>query len=379
MIVFDYNNSGYIHKFLGNKVVKLPKEEFTLNYDCIYFADNSNISINKAIEKSYISLRKNLNKDYLVINSSILHKWVQDRLFSYKIMEKIFKDNKYVEILEYGNVENWEKEKGIIKLRYEDTGYKTTYIFKSKEELKSILRTYQDEYKKGIIIQELCEGEEIAFGSFFVNSEPVLPVYISFEFKKSISNQVGGNTGQSAEFGFYSNHEIPISILQDISEYLKRNKINYTGTIDINGGWLNNTFYPYEFTACRDGYPEILAFLYNEDLPNILKTKQWKNTKKKYIIVIRIDSIEDNKKRYKFQVNEEEIKKDNYVWIPECKKEKDFYITNDANIIGLIYKESEEIEEIEIKDNWFNIPIIYYVSFNEDVKKKWETFKWLAE
>lgn len=377
MIVFDYNNSGNIHEYLGNKVIKLPKEEFTLNYDCIYFADNNNISINKVIEKNYINLRKKINKDYLVINSTVLYKWSQDRLYSYKIMEKIFKNNKHVKILEYGNIENWNKEKGVIKLRYEDAGYKSTYIFKSKEELNSILETYQKEYEKGIIIQEYCEGEEIAFGSFFINSEPVLPVYISFEFKRSISNQLGGNTGQSAEFGFYSTHEIPLSILQSISEYLKRNKINYTGTIDINGGWLDNTFYPYEFTVCRDGYPQILALLHNENLYDILKTKQWKNTKKKYIIIIRIDNIEDNKKTYKFKVNEEEIRKDGYIWIPECKKKEDYYITDDANIIGLIYKESDEIEKIEIKDTWFNIPIIYYISFNEDVQKKWEDFKWL--
>lgn len=376
MLVFDVNNTGYIHKFLGHKVVNLKKDDFKVrDYDIIYFADNCLLSLNKVIEKAF--------RNSLIVNSPVIARWGYDRDYGFKVMKKIFENNSNVRILDYKvykdiNNIDWDKEEGVIKLLSSDAGYKTTYIFHSKEELLNAIESFKDEYKEGILIQELCKGEEVAFGTFFVNSEPVLPVYVSFEFKKSINNKVGGNTGQSAEFGFYSTHPIALSIVEDISNYLKKNNINYTGVIDINGGWEDNKFHPYEWTVSRDGYPEIACWLVNEDFMNVLKTKQWSNTKFKYCLVIRLDDISNERKIYEFKVNEEEIKANNFIWIPECKFDGEKYITKDAHIVGLLYKESNEVENIEINSSWFSMPIIYYTSFNEDIKKKWEFFKWIS-
>lgn len=382
MIVFDYTNSGWIHKYLGHKVVKLPRDEFDFSSNIIYFADNSNVSINKAIEKAFKYVNNMLNKNLVVINSPILCRWSYDRDYGFKIMNQIFKDNSNVELLEYKvykDIDNidWDKEEGVIKLLYEDAGYKSTYIFHNQEELQTALNNFKREYSKGILIQEFCSGEEIAFGTFFVDSEPTLPVYVSFEFKKSISNTMGGNTGQSAEFGFFSNHDFALSIIYSISEYLKRNNINYTGTIDINGAYKDGKFYPFEWTVSRDGYPEILAWLYSNSLESILQTKQFKNTGYRYIIVIRADTIEHPIKSCEFMINEEEIERNGFIFIPECEKVEDSYICIDPNFLGLLYKESQQLEQIEINPSWFSIPVLFYTSINEDIQRKMEAFKWI--
>ncbi|MGB9637689.1 MAG: hypothetical protein ACPL1F_00085, partial [bacterium] len=177
--------------------------------------------------------------------------------------------------------------------------------------------------------------------------------------------------------GFFSNHEYGKKILNAISDYLKRNNIDYTGVIDINGAIKDKIFYPFEFTLCRDGYPEIVSFLYGNTIEDILNKKvNWKGFR--YILVIRYDIIENNKKRLKFKVNRDLL--DEWVWISECKEVEDgVYITDDNPIIGLLYSESEEFKEVNYKPEIFNIPTIVYITFNEDNKRKWEIFRWLYE
>jgi len=372
MLVFDCSNSGNIHRFLNHKVITLPKDSFYFeNVKYIWFADNSYISLNKAIEKAFLSIYP----DITIVNSPKIHYWSDNRRISYKIMEKMGFDILNYEVYEDPktiDVDRWER--GVVKLLYSDAGYKNTRIFQSKEELEAI----KEELTEPVIIQEFCDGEEVAFGTLFYHSEPILPVYVSFEFKKSISNKIGGNTGQSGEFGFFSSHPFAMDVINKITNYLKEKNIDYTGTIDINGGYKEGKFYPYEFTLSRDGYPEILHFLYGEDIEEMFSTKKRKKNNFTYSLIIRADFIENEKKEYKFKVNEEAIKEDGFVFIPEAKQKEDYYITRDPHIIGILYKESDKVEEIKLRD-YFDIPVIYYSSFNEDIQRKWEAFKWLKE
>lgn len=378
-IVFDYSNSYYIHKFLGNEVIRLPKDEFNFNYDLVYFADNYNISINLAIEKAF----KTINKKVIIFNSPVINRWGNKRDYAFKIMKNIFKDTNNVRILDwrvYRDLDkiDWDREEGVIKKLNSDAGYKTTFIFKNSEELENTIKNFREEYENGIVIQEYCDGEEIAFGTIFIDSEPIFPYYVSFEYKKSISNEIGGNTGQSAEFGFFTNNEYGKEILLAISDYLKRNKIKYNGVIDINGAYKDGYFYPFEFTVSRDGYPEIVSFLFNNRIEDILNKKvNWKGFR--YILVVRRDIIESDNKKVEFKVNEEILKEKGLIWIPECKYKDDVYYTDKDVILGLIYKESEVFEEIEFNTDIFTIPVIVYVSFNEDNKRKMEIFRWLYE
>ncbi|MGB9637703.1 MAG: hypothetical protein ACPL1F_00155, partial [bacterium] len=120
----------------------------------------------------------------------------------------------------------------------------------------------------------------------------------------------------------------------------------------------------------------IVSFLYGNTIEDILNKKvNWKGFR--YILVVRYDIIENDQKRIEFKVNKDML--NNWIWIPECKVKEDSYITDNNPIIGLLYMESEEFLEIEFKTEIFNIPIIVYVSFNEDNKRKWEEFRWLYE
>lgn len=365
VIVFDYENSGNIHKYLGHYVVNLktPANFDLKKFDVMFLADNFNISVNKLLEKTFSGI---------VFNNTILYNWSFDRVRSYKIMEKIFKDNDNVKILDYKYYKSKEdidwKGKGVVKPAFSDAGYKNTIIFEDINEIKN-------QIEDDVIIQEYCDGEEIAFGTLFVNSIPVLPVYVSFEFKRSIGKDMGGNTGQSAEFGFFTFHNYALKIIDDISKYLLRNKINYTGTIDINGGYKEGIFYPYEFTTSRDGYPEILFFLYKQDLESIIYDKKFTNTNLfKYALIIRRDLIEEDNERKSVEF---EVKEGSWKFIPETPSYNDKFITNDYHI-GIVFKESEKFI-IPSYDFNFTIPYFYYTTYTEEIKKKMEIFKWLIK
>lgn len=365
VISIDYNNTGNIHFFIGHDVVNIKNNEYfdLKKYDVLWFCDNYYYSLNKVIEKYFMQLGNRI-----VFNTTNLYYWGMDRVKSYKIMEKAFRNNKNVEILRYklykaGEKIDW-KGKGVVKPAFEDAGYKKTIIF---EDIKEIEERIKNE---DVVIQEYFDGEEVAVGSLFVNSEVVLPVYLNFEFKRSISKDVGGNTGQSAEFGFFTNNPYFTQILLDISEYLKRNKIKYTGVIDINGGYKDGKFYPFEITASRDGYPQVMAFLYKQDLEEIIKNKRFNDENKyKYSLVIRRDIIdEEEKKEVSF-----EVENGSWLFIPEVPKVNDIYYTNSYHI-GVMYAESKGPKIPALDFKFKGVDVIYYTTFEEEVKDKIQRF-----
>jgi len=360
-LLIDINNSKNIHKYFNNPDIFCIKDfskQLKIKYDFVWFADNTLGDITDIIEYYF-------KKKYFIVNNQNLKHWELNRrigiekakLFGIKTPKSVYK------------VEDVDFEKGIIK-PFGGAGYKNSAVFESKEELVKLLEN--DVYKNGVVIQEFLEGNEIAFGCYFVNSKPIYPIYVNREYKHSISKDVGGNTGQSAEFGVFTYPTI--DYFERISHYLKKHNINYTGLIDINMMEIENELNFLEWTISRDGYPEIQAFLSEKDfIPALLVQKDFKPEYKfNYSLILRLDDIENKIKELELDI---EIEK--YNFIPEVDKVNDKYIakTDDTDNIGILYHKSNELEEIDISKVKVNYPLLYYVSFNEEVKNDWKYIK----
>ena len=356
-LLIDTDNSKNIHKYFNKCEIW---NILDLNYkpkkhNMVWFANNFYSPINNYIEKCL--------ECEVVINNQNLKNWELNRrvgierakVLGVKIPKTVY------------DIKDLDFEKGIIKPNL-GSGYKSSFIFQNKEELE---RNFENFEYKDYIIQEYIEGNEIAFGCFFIDSKPILPVYINREYKRSISKNIGGNTGQSAEFGLFSYHLPPF--FEKLSYFLIKNNVKYNGLIDINFMERDNELYFLEFTISRDGYPEILAFLSEKDfIPALLEKRDFKiENKFNYSMIIRVDDIELEEKEIKIAYKE----KENIKFIPEVNKKDDLLIVkeNDMDNIGILYKRSNEFEELELIE--FSYPVLYYIDYNEEIKKDWEYIK----
>lgn len=390
----DYfeTNSGYIHTYLGGDY--FYKNNFDLDtfmkYEIYWFCDN--------IPEEIYYIFYNFLKEKIIINSPMLRKWELNRKVGLERFKDIFKDDNNFYITKYyyfdklddiDEVLNKVKdiEVGVIKSNT-SLNKVSTVKYNNFDELKNLLINNKKDYEKGFIIQEYIEGKEVAISAFLWDSEVILPVYVNYEFKRSINKEIGNNTGQSAEFGYFTYAKEPVNIIKKISEYLKKNKIRYTGYLDINGAIKDNKFIPFEWTISRDGYPSIMNFLVEVDITKLFKEQKLEIERPfRYNLILRIDDTETKKDKENMFF----IDKNNYpfnqpfvYFFPEksskfYKKEEDkiYYKNLDMDNLGLFIKTSDKFEELNPEFN-LGVNVMYYIDYDKEVKERYikEWFKW---
>ncbi|MGB9637732.1 MAG: hypothetical protein ACPL1F_00300 [bacterium] len=392
-LAIDYNLScsGYIHNFLGadvwSKKTKNKNMETFNGYQVYWFCDN----LPEDIYYVFYHYLKDRNK--IIINSPMLRTWELKRNIGINKFKEIFSDlfyiPKYLYFKDLNNIEEVIKEvkdleEGVIK---SNTSLikNTTYHYKNLEELKNILEMYKGEYQEGFLIQEYIKGKEVAISGFFLESQLILPVYVNYEFKRTINKNLGNNTGQSAEFGYFTYAEEPVKIIKKLEKYFLDNGIKYTGYVDINGILSEKGYSPLEWTISRDGHPTVLNMFIETDITVFLREKDLKiENPFRYNLVLRADDTElPKKQKIKFMLGKEKFKGNKY-FIPEedTKKidEDDKYVyfeNSDSDLLGYYIETSKEFKEIDINFN-FGVNLIYYENFNKEVKERYikEWFKW---
>jgi hypothetical protein len=364
--------TGYIHNYFGGDLFNIEKTYDIDKYNIIWFADNITPTINYILQRYF--------KDKTIINHQYFYSWELNRGIGVKKFEEIFKATDKIGLLKsvyYDKIPTtieWEG-KGIIKPNKQIKS--ATQVFENLEELKLIIQENPEAYNEGFLIQEYKEGKEVAFGTYFINSKPILPVYVNYEFKKTINKKTGANKGQSAEFGYFTTHSFIVDLVNLISEYFKNHKIKYNGYIDVNCIYVDNKLYPLEWTISRDGYPTFLSIFHKSDPIEVLKNMEYQNKHKfRYVMVLRLDVFEkDKNQEYIFELPKEYFIEGNDIYFYLENQTKVIDETNENYILkttypsltGILVKSSDNFEEFNFK---FPDDAIYYIDFNKELKER---------
>ena len=203
--------TGYLHNYFGGDLFDINKTFDIDKYSIIWFSDNIPPTLNYILSRYF--------QDKTIINHQYFSNWELNRGIGVQKMKEIFGKENILYSVYYDKIPTkikWEG-KGIIKPNKQVKS--ATKVFENVNELIQILKEDPESYNEGFLIQEFKEGKEVAFGTYFINSEPILPIYLNYEFKKTISKDLGANKGQSAEFGVFTEHPEIIDKIMLISDY----------------------------------------------------------------------------------------------------------------------------------------------------------------
>jgi phosphoribosylamine--glycine ligase len=108
---------------------------------------------------------------------------------------------------------------------------------------------------KSFQLQKYASGVEVAVGAFFNGKEFLQPIFVNFEHKRMMNDEIGPQTGEMGTAGFWYG---PCTLFSQTLLKMKERlaEAGYVGYIDINCIANNRGIYPLEFTA-RFGYPTI--------------------------------------------------------------------------------------------------------------------------
>lgn len=119
-----------------------------------------------------------------------------------------------------------------------------------------ILEQYKKSWFKSIKsfqIQKFISGVEIAIGAFFNGKDFILPLFINFEHKRLMNDEIGPSTGEMGTSGFWSGeNKFYYETLAKIRDRIQ----GFVGYFDINCIVNARGIYPLEVTP-RFGYPTI--------------------------------------------------------------------------------------------------------------------------
>ncbi len=132
---------------------------------------------------------------------------------------------------------------------------------KGSKDLISVLEHYKKMWTKKLgdivfILQEVVEGVETAVSAYFNGEKFLMPVFVNFENKRLMNDEVGSFVGEMGEHGFWTNENLKLfdATLKHMEKYLKDD--GYVGVIDMNCIINEKGVWPLEFTS-RFGYPTI--------------------------------------------------------------------------------------------------------------------------
>lgn len=120
----------------------------------------------------------------------------------------------------------------------------------------TILERYRASWAKRIKsfqVQKYASGVEVAIGAFFNGKDFVPPVFVNFEHKRMMNDDIGPATGEMGTSGFWSGDN---QIFRDTLAKMRERIQGYVGYFDINCIVNNRGIYPLEITP-RFGYPTI--------------------------------------------------------------------------------------------------------------------------
>lgn len=382
MKVFYYfnGNSEDIHLYysLPYKEIKIDYLDISKkkvlkrfkSYDLIYFTDNL---IGKNLMYDLYEIFKNIRHNNLVNDIKYSYLEHKRHMFFDFIKEKMF-------LLDYKFFNDIEKAKEFLRKTdklyvikpFKGSGYHLTYVPKeSNEEVIKVLEVNKDVYKNGFILQEKKEGLEVAFSFWLYKGKKIMPTYINFEFKRSITDEIGSNTGQSADFGYYTDEDYLDGILNLFKDY--------TGYLDINGIINDGKYYPLEITISRDGYPTIGTMLYKENylefLECLLTGKEMKIKERfKSSYILRIDKTGkkiEERKEFKVKVNP-----DNFIPNELENLKENIYKVYDYDNLGLVLYSGNSIDIPSLED--YEVPdMLIRPNFKDDLMERWgEWNKW---
>jgi phosphoribosylamine---glycine ligase len=136
------------------------------------------------------------------------------------------------------------------------TDKSTTCVPKTVEDAIYTLQRWEGQgLKGGLMLQEMVEGTEIGISRFFGPNGWSLPIEESFEFKKFMNGDLGGNTGEMGTVIRHVNDSRLFNLLlEPIGNHL--HEIGFVGDCNINCIVdAQGTPWPLEFTM-RLGWPD---------------------------------------------------------------------------------------------------------------------------